>query len=62
MENRIKFLKIYANLPLSVRNDVVVVVVKNEPLTWNAAHLEVEQNTPVGKEILEILTKLKILK
>ena len=59
MENRIKFLKIYANLPLSVRNDVVV---KNEPLTWNAAHLEVEQNTPVGKEILEILTKLKILK
>lgn len=60
MENRIKFLKIYANLPLSVRNDVVVV--KNEPLTWNAAHLEVEQNTPVGKEILEILTKLKILK
>jgi len=40
----------------------LVVVVKNEPLTWNSAHLEVEQNTPVGKEILEILTKLKILK
>ncbi len=61
MNPRLKFLKIYANLPLSVRSDVVVVV-KNEPLTWNSAHLEVEQNTPVGKEILEILTKLKILK
>ena len=61
MENRIKFLKIYANLPLSTRNEIVVVI-KNEPLTWNSAHLEVEQNTPVGKEILEILTKLKILK
>ena len=61
MDNRIKFLKIYANLPLSARSEVVVVV-KNEPLTWNSAHLEVEQNTPVGKEILEILTKLKILK
>jgi hypothetical protein len=61
MDKRVSFLKIYANLPLSVRSDVVVVV-KNEPLTWNSAHLEVEQNTPVGKEILEILTKLKILK
>ena len=61
MDNRIKFLKIYANLPLSTRNEIVVVV-DNEPVTWNAAHLEVEQNTPVGKEILEILTKLKILK
>ena len=61
MDNRIQFLKIYANLPLSTRNEIVVVV-NNEPLTWNSAHLEVEQNTPVGKEILEILTKLKILK
>jgi len=61
MDKRIRFLKIYANLPLSARSEVVVVV-KNEPLTWNAAHLEVEQNTPVGKEILEILTKLEILK
>jgi len=61
MDKRISFLKIYANLPLSVRSDVVVVV-KNEPLTWNSAHLEVEQNTPVGKEILEILAKLGILK
>ncbi len=61
MDKRTDFLKVYANLPLSARSEVVVVV-KNEPLTWNSAHLEVEQNTPVGKEILEILTKLEILK
>ncbi|MFH0942938.1 MAG: hypothetical protein V1810_02065 [Candidatus Beckwithbacteria bacterium] len=61
MDKRIRFLKIYANLPLSARSEIVVVV-NNEPLTWNSAHLEVEQNTPVGKEILEILTKLEILK
>ena len=61
MDKRTDFLKIYANLPLSARKEIVVVI-GNEPLTWNSAHLEVEQNTPVGKEILEILTKLKILK
>ena len=61
MDKRTKFLKIYANLPLGERSEVVVVV-DNEPLSWNAAHLEVEQNTPAGKKILEILTKLEILK
>jgi len=61
MDKRTKFLKIYANLPLGERSEVVVVV-DNEPLSWNAAHLEVEQNTPTGKKILEILTKLEILK
>ncbi|KKU87478.1 MAG: hypothetical protein UY17_C0017G0005 [Candidatus Beckwithbacteria bacterium GW2011_GWC2_47_9] len=61
MDKRTKFLKVYANLPLGERSEVVVVV-DNEPLSWNAAHLEVEQNTPTGKKILEILTKLEILK
>jgi len=61
MDKRTKFLKVYVNLPLGERSEVVVVV-DNEPLSWNAAHLEVEQNTPTGKKILEILTKLEILK
>lgn len=53
-------MKIYANLPLGMRDEIVVVA-NNEPLTWNAARLEIEQNTPKGKEILKILTSLKIL-
>ena len=53
-------MKIYANLPLGMRDEIVVVV-NNEPLTWNAAKLEIEQNTPKGKEVLKILTSLKIL-
>lgn len=60
MNKRIQFLKIYANLPLGMRDEIVVVV-NNEPLTWNVAKLEIEQNTPKGKEILKILTSLKIL-
>ena len=63
MDSRTKFLKIYANLPLTSRDEIVVVL-GSEPLTWNSAKLEVEQEplTPKGKQILDILESLKILK
>lgn len=61
MDLKAKFLKIYANLPLGVRKEVIVVI-DGEPLSWNAAQLEVEQNTKNGKKILEQLNKLQILK
>ena len=35
-----KFIKIYANLPLNLRNEIVIVI-DNEPLTWNACFIEV---------------------
>lgn len=60
MDKKAQFLKVYANLPLGTREDIVVVV-DGEPLTWHVAKLEVEQDTPKGKEIIEILTSLKIL-
>lgn len=60
MDKKTQFLKIYANLPLGMRSEIVVVA-GNEPLTWNSAKLEIEQDTPKGKEILKILTDLKIL-
>lgn len=56
-----KFQKIYANLPLSQRQDVVVVI-DNEPLSWNAANLEIDQDTIKGQQILDLLVKLSILK
>ena len=60
MDKKTQFLKIYANLPLGMRHEIVAFPDK-EPLTWNAAKLEIEQDTPKGKEILRILTDLKIL-
>jgi len=56
-----KFLQVYANLPLNQRNEIIVVI-GDEPLTWNAAKIEVENETEKGKEILEKLVNLKILK
>jgi hypothetical protein len=62
MDKRIQFLKTYANLPLPLRDEIVVVI-DSEPLTWNAAKLEVEQEplTKKAKQILDILESLKIL-
>lgn len=61
MENREKFLKIYANLPLGLRNEIVVSL-DNEPLTWNSAYIEVVNDTPKGKEILIKLVEMEIIK
>lgn len=61
MDLKAKFLKVYANLPLGVREEVVIVI-DGEPLSWKAVQLEVEQNTKKGEEILVNLNKLQILK
>jgi len=61
MDKKAKFLQIYANLPLNQRSEIVVVI-DDEPLTWNAAQIEIENDTPKGKEILEKLIKMEILK
>ncbi len=61
MNLQTKFLQIYANLPINQRQGVVVVV-DNEPLSWNAAKLEIDQDTERGKQILELLVKLGIIK
>jgi len=55
-----KFIKIYANLPLNLRNEIVIVI-DNEPLTWNACFIEVENDTEKGEIILKKLKKLKII-
>lgn len=60
MDIKSKFNQVYANLPLTQRNEIVVVI-DNEPLTWNAARIEIENDTIKGKEILKKLQELKIL-
>ncbi|MDO8618316.1 MAG: hypothetical protein Q7R49_00040 [Candidatus Daviesbacteria bacterium] len=61
MDNRSKFLKIYANLPMTARDEIVVII-EGKPLTWNAAYIEVENRTDLLKEILAKLIESGILK
>lgn len=61
MNYKAKFLQIYANLPLNQRSDIVIVL-DNEPFTWNSAKIEIENDSNVGKQILDKLIKLEIIK
>ena len=58
MERKEKFLCIYANLPLGVRKEIVLVLDDNDPITWEVANIEVSNDTPVSKVILEKLEKI----
>ena len=57
---RENFLKVYANLPLNVRDEIILVF-DGKPLTWNVAYLEVKANTDNGTKILKELKELKLI-
>lgn len=57
---REKFLKIYSNLPIKTREEIIVVI-EDKPISWNVAYIEVKNNTKLGEEILLKLKKMDIL-
>lgn len=57
---KVKFIKIFSNLPSKVREDIIVVIDK-KPYTWNVAYFEVNNNTSMGDEILKKLRDLEII-
>ena len=56
-----KFLRIYANLPLGIRKEIILVLDDGRPITWDVAFVEVHADTPLSKTILENLEQLKII-
>lgn len=56
-----RFLKIYANLPINIRDEIILVLPNKGPITWNIAYLEIKQDTKLGKEILKKLEELGII-
>ena len=59
-DKRAKFLRIYANIPESIRGDIMVVIDK-KPYTWNTSFIEIEEDTQLGKKILKILEEMNII-
>jgi len=60
-ELRIKFKKIFANLPEKVRKEDIILVINKEPYTWNAVFFEINNSTDLGEEMLNKLKNLKII-
>jgi len=57
---REKFLKIYADIPLNLRKETILIF-ENEPISWNVAFVEIKNNTEKSKIILKGLNKLEII-
>ena len=55
-----KFLRVYANLPINVRKEIIAVINK-KPLSWNVAYIEVVNNTKLGGKILKKLSNMNII-
>ncbi len=60
MAEKEDFFKVYSNIPLEERNNVVVVV-KNQPISWVLAYQEIKNDTELGQKILNILKELDII-
>lgn len=55
------FFKVYANLPINLRDEIILVLPERGPITWNVAYLEISNDTELGNTILQRLIELKIL-
>lgn len=55
------FIQIYSNLAESIRKEIIVVI-DNEPYTWNTAYLEVKNDTELGNKIIQKMEKMGLLK
>ena len=60
MDIRERFLKIYSNIPLSLRNEIILVL-DGEPITWNVAYIEILNKTKNGEKTLNKLEELELI-
>ncbi len=60
MDNDNRFFKVYANLPLNLRDEVVLVI-DGESMTWRVVNIEISSETLMGKQVLNKLIELKII-
>ena len=58
---KIKFIKIFQNLPDKIRNEDIILVLDKKPYTWNAAFFEISNSTTLGIKMLKKLNELGII-
>lgn len=62
MDLKQRFLKVYSTLPLGVRKEIVAVLDSPVgPVSWEAAYIEVENDTPIAVTILDKLNQLQVI-
>ena len=55
-----KFLKLFANVPLPLRHEIIALV-NNQPISWTAAYGEIMHYTDKSQDILTHLKQIGLL-
>ena len=55
------FLKAFANVPLNLRDEIILVLKERGPISWNVAYVEVKTDSPLSVVILEELKLLNLI-
>ena len=55
-----KFLKLIANVPFPLRDEIIAMVDK-QPVSWNVAYVEISHYTDKAQEILQHLRQIGLL-
>jgi hypothetical protein len=59
-ELRAKFSKVFASVPLPLRDEIISVI-DDEPVSWSAAYLEISNKTEKGDKILKFLKHIELI-
>lgn len=60
MKEKSRFLRVFSNLPIDVRKEIILVI-DEQPITWNVAFQEIKKETMLGKKILQKLLELELI-
>jgi hypothetical protein len=55
-----RFLKVYSNLPEDIRKEIIIVI-DGKSYTWNAASVEIINDTSLGEHIIEKLVRMELI-
>jgi len=55
------FFDIYANMPLNLRREIILVLEEKGPISWDVAYIEINNNTKLGKLILKKLEEMGVI-
>lgn len=58
---RENFLKTYANIPINLRDETILVMEKWGEISWLTAYLEIKNNTELSQTILKELREMKLI-
>ena len=62
MNMKDKFFKLYANLPINLRREIILNLSETSgPITWEVAYREINADTEIGNTILNKLIELKFV-